>query len=205
MSNWIPKIGIAALIFAAGFSLAGQLRPVISPHLRGRAAAVTPNWDMKNWTIGKPMSLTQALGFRKNLLHPPALKAQLPSHVTHNTPKPKPKARSVRAAGLPKGGTPQANQRLGKVMAARFGWTGAQWMALNNIVMAESGWNQYAQNSGSGAYGIPQALPGSKMASVSPDWRSSAHAQIYWMLLYIRQRYGNPVNAWNFHLANGWY
>src|SRR5215813_3115157 len=69
----------------------------------------------------------------------------------------------------------------------------------------ESGWNKYARNPYSGAYGIPQALPGSKMASAGPNWRSRVSTQIRWGLRYIRARYGTPRRAWNHSQATGWY
>jgi hypothetical protein len=100
------------------------------------------------------------------------------------------------------GGTNAQNQALGQQMAAAYGWsTGAQWTALNNIVMAESGWNDNAANPTSNARGIAQNING---------WSSSyqqgnARQQIAWLLTYIKSRYGTPVMAWSFHLANGWY
>jgi hypothetical protein len=96
------------------------------------------------------------------------------------------------------------NKALGQTMCASVGWIGGQWTAFNNIVMAESGWNTLAENP-SGAYGIPQALPGSKMASAGANWRTSAGTQIRWMIGYIKGRYKTPEAAWSFHLANGWY
>jgi resuscitation-promoting factor RpfB len=96
-------------------------------------------------------------------------------------------------------------KNLGQQMAAAVGWTGAEWTALNNIVMAESGWNVHAQNPSSGAYGIPQSLPANKLATSGSNWQNSAAVQIAWMLKYIKQTYGDPIAAWNFHLANGWY
>jgi hypothetical protein len=111
----------------------------------------------------------------------------------------------VQSVGGGVGGTAAQNKALGQRMAAAFGWTGAQWTALNNIAMAESGWRTDATNPSSGAYGIPQALPASKLATAGSNWRTSAAVQIAWMLRYIKSTYGNPVNAWNFHLAHGWY
>ena len=206
-SRWITKGIVFSLVFAGGYI--SNMSPARAS-VNIQVVKMAPNWDMKNWTTGKPMSFFQALGFKKNLLNPPQLQPQLAiSAAKHasSTPrkKPAPKGRPVKSSGNPSGGTPQQNQRLGQVMAARYGWTGQQWTALNNIVMAESGWNTSATNPSSGAYGIPQALPGSKMGSIAGNWRTSAHTQIAWLLLYIRQRYGNPVNAWAFHLANGWY
>jgi hypothetical protein len=71
--------------------------------------------------------------------------------------------------------------------------------------MRESGWNRFAYNHSSGAYGIPQAVPGDKMASAGPDWRTSARTQILWGMGYIRARYGDPWNAWQHELRYGWY
>ncbi|MGW2613960.1 aggregation-promoting factor C-terminal-like domain-containing protein [Streptomyces sp. NPDC001500] len=81
----------------------------------------------------------------------------------------------------------------------------AQYQAFSNIVKHESGWNVSATNASSGAYGLVQALPGSKMASAGSDWKSNAKTQIKWGLNYMNSRYGSPVAAWNFWQANGWY
>lgn len=91
-------------------------------------------------------------------------------------------------------------------MAAAYGWgAGAEWTAFNNVAMSESGWCQFATNRQSGAYGIPQALPASKMGSAGGDWRTNPRTQIRWMLEYIKQRYKTPSKAWAFHQANNWY
>ncbi|MFI5682263.1 transglycosylase SLT domain-containing protein [Streptomyces sp. NPDC051636] len=81
----------------------------------------------------------------------------------------------------------------------------AQFNAFNNIVKRESGWNVTATNSSSGAYGLVQALPGTKMASAGSDWKTNAATQIKWGLDYMNSRYGSPVAAWKFWQANGWY
>ncbi|MER5192966.1 MULTISPECIES: transglycosylase SLT domain-containing protein [unclassified Streptomyces] len=81
----------------------------------------------------------------------------------------------------------------------------AQYKAFSNIVKHESGWNVSATNASSGAYGLVQALPASKMASAGSDWKSNAKTQIKWGLDYMNSRYGSPVAAWNFWQANGWY
>lgn len=108
----------------------------------------------------------------------------------------------------PQGGNPQSgsvraqNQALGKTMAVAYGWgDGAEWTALNNVVMSESGWDANAANPTSDARGIAQNING---------WSASYQAgnapqQIAWLLAYIKQRYGDPIKAWNFHLANNWY
>ncbi|MCX5269643.1 transglycosylase SLT domain-containing protein [Streptomyces sp. NBC_00199] len=81
----------------------------------------------------------------------------------------------------------------------------AQYKAFSNIVKHESGWDVDATNSSSGAYGLVQALPGSKMASAGSDWKTNAKTQIKWGLDYMNSRYGSPVGAWTFWQANGWY
>jgi hypothetical protein len=91
-------------------------------------------------------------------------------------------------------------------MLPSFHWSvRKQFRYLNWLWNRESGWNKYARNPYSGAYGIPQALPGSKMASAGPNWRSRASTQIRWGLRYIRARYGTPHRAWNHAQATGWY
>ncbi|AVV42862.1 transglycosylase SLT domain-containing protein [Streptomyces sp. ID05-04B] len=81
----------------------------------------------------------------------------------------------------------------------------AQYEAFSNIVKHESGWDVDATNASSGAYGLVQALPGSKMASAGSDWKTNAKTQIKWGLDYMNSRYGSPVGAWTFWQANGWY
>jgi len=90
-------------------------------------------------------------------------------------------------------------------MMPRFGWGKRQWTPLEKLWNRESGWNKYAQNPYSGAYGIPQAVPGSKMASVGNHWRTNATTQIRWGMRYIKGRYGRPRVAWEHELAYGWY
>lgn len=163
-------------------------------------------WDIKNWKQANSVTLLEALGITKAKANFPQLQGNtLPSQVQQSQGAPK--GASGGNTPPPTQGTPAQNAQLGQQMAAAqpYGWTGAQWDALNNIVMAESGWDDRATNPTSGAYGIPQALPGSKMASAGADWQTDSRTQIAWMLQYIQQRYGNPQNAWAFHLANGWY
>ncbi|HXT89190.1 MAG TPA: lytic transglycosylase domain-containing protein [Trebonia sp.] len=98
-------------------------------------------------------------------------------------------------------GTPQ---EIAAAMLAQRGWAG-QFSCLDSLWEHESGWNVYAENPSSGAYGIAQALPGSQMASAGPDWQSSAATQIRWGLNYIQNRYGSPCGAWDHEEATGWY
>ena len=85
-----------------------------------------------------------------------------------------------------------------------FGFTVGEMVSLDPLWMHESGWSTSAANS-SGAYGIPQALPGSKMATYGDDWRTNAATQISWGLSYIKGRYGTPAAAWAHFRAYNWY
>ncbi|MBR4414734.1 MAG: G5 domain-containing protein [Aeriscardovia sp.] len=95
-------------------------------------------------------------------------------------------------------GTPQT---IAQQMVAARGWSASQFTCLVELWQKESGWSVTAENP-SGAYGIPQALPGSKMG---PGWQSSATVQITWGLGYIAGRYGTPCNAWAHEVSDGWY
>ncbi|MEV0995120.1 transglycosylase SLT domain-containing protein [Nonomuraea sp. NPDC050202] len=96
------------------------------------------------------------------------------------------------------------NKTIAKAMVAARGWDSTQFRCLVKLWHRESGWNHRAGN-GSGAYGIPQALPGHKMASSGRDWRTNPRTQIKWGLGYIKQRYGSPCRAWGHFQSHGWY
>jgi len=91
---------------------------------------------------------------------------------------------------------PGSNRDIGKQIAEQWGWTGIEWQCLDNLFERESNWRHLIANPSSGAYGIPQALPGSKMASVGSDWKTNPATQITWGLGYIKGRYGTPCGAW---------
>jgi hypothetical protein len=100
---------------------------------------------------------------------------------------------------------PGSAQSIAYNMMSSFGFDPkTQFGCLNNIWTRESGWRYDAENA-SGAYGIPQALPGSKMASAGADWQTNPTTQIRWGLGYIKSVYGTPCNAWAFWQANGYY
>ena len=99
---------------------------------------------------------------------------------------------------------PGTAQRIAYNMLPSFGFSQDQFSCLNNIWTRESGWNYQAENA-SGAYGIPQALPGSKMASAGADWQTDPTTQIRWGLGYIKSTYGTPCDAWAFWQAHSYY
>ncbi len=100
---------------------------------------------------------------------------------------------------------PAAAKRIARSMLGRFHWRRRQFGYLNKLWNRESGWRVHAFNPRSGADGIPQAVPGRKMASAGRDWRSDARTQIRWGLRYIHSRYGSPRRAWTHEVHAGWY
>jgi hypothetical protein len=186
-----------------------QVKPEPQPSRKteryeGREMAASKWQGLNDWTTGK-MTVAQAFGVSKGTVKYPKLTAQLPATQAEVNTKYKglPKQDYVPASSA----TTKSNQELGQKMAAEqpYNWTGQQWIDLNNVVMAESGWDATIENPTSGAYGIPQALPGSKMASAGPNWETNAATQIKWMLGYIQSTYGTPSVAWAHEEAYGWY
>ena len=102
-------------------------------------------------------------------------------------------SRSVEAARNPLG----AKRFAKEMMATEYGWGEGQYKCLNRLWTKESNWNYQARNPRSGAHGIAQALPASKMEKVGTDWRTNPITQIQWGLLYVSERYDTPCAAWN--------
>jgi hypothetical protein len=112
--------------------------------------------------------------------------------------------------GSPKQGTWKKidvrNATIGKGLASEKGWSGSEWTALLELWACESSWGHLKANyEGSGAYGIPQSLPASKMASHGEDYLVNPKVQILWGLDYIANRYGSPSKALEFHYTMNWY
>jgi len=100
---------------------------------------------------------------------------------------------------------PNSNRGIGQRLAADRGFSGNQFLCLDQLWTRESNWRTNAGNPVTGAYGIPQALPGSKMASTGSDWRHNPATQITWGLGYIEGRFGTPCSAWSYFQSVGWY
>jgi hypothetical protein len=100
---------------------------------------------------------------------------------------------------------PGSAQAYAAGAVASRGWGGDQFNCLVKLWQKESNWRVNAANSSSGAYGIPQSLPGSKMASAGADWQTNPATQIEWGLGYISGRYGTPCGAWGHSVDVGWY
>ena len=113
----------------------------------------------------------------------------------HSAPKP------AAIAGIPSSGSAQA---IALAMLTAQGMGNDEFSCLVSLWNRESHWSVTAENP-NGAYGIPQAKPGNKMASAGPDWQTNATTQITWGLGYIKGRYGTPCGAWAHSQATGWY
>ncbi|WP_202977014.1 lytic transglycosylase domain-containing protein [Ornithinimicrobium flavum] len=94
---------------------------------------------------------------------------------------------------------------IAQSMLGSYGWGMDQWSCLDSLWQKESGWNHLAMNPSSGAYGIPQSLPGNKMATAGADWQTNPATQIRWGLGYISGRYGTPCAAWAHSQRVNWY
>ncbi len=110
-----------------------------------------------------------------------------------------------RSGGRLGSGSALVYQQYAATVCRSYGWSETDVECLISLWNKESGWNPYAYNASSGAYGIPQALPGSKMASKGSDYQTNYQTQINWGLSYISSRYGNPQTAWGHWLSTGWY
>jgi hypothetical protein len=98
-----------------------------------------------------------------------------------------------------------AKAAAASIASSQYGWGDSQFSCLSNLWQKESGWSYQAYNASSGATGIPQALPGSKMASIGNDWETNATTQIKWGLQYIASSYGTPCSAWSHSQSVNWY
>jgi hypothetical protein len=152
-----------------------------------KSVTVAPNHD--------PAAQERMAAEARSLTAQAAAVAAVAGATATAPPKPKHKkqkraARAVKRAPL----TPKEMAR--QLVAQHKGWKPAQFTCLDKLWTRESGWNPHNLNGGSGAYGIPQSLPASKMATFGSDWRDNPLTQIKWGLWYIAGRYGTPCNAW---------
>ena len=132
------------------------------------------------------------------------IKAELEAAAKRAAEEKAARERALRNRGYEPGVT-DPKEIARQILKNKFNYGSSQFDCFNNIIMRESKWDINATNPSSGAYGIPQALPGSKMASVGGDWRTNPATQIIWGIKYMKDRYGSPCGAWSFKRANGWY
>ena len=147
-----------------------------------------------HWQTARKQAAKKAAAARIANAQSSAVPAAQP--VAAAQPSPSPTVAPPAASGSP--------QQIAEAMLGSFGWSSSQFSCLDPLWAHESGWSVTAANP-DGAYGIPQALPGSKMASAGPDWQTDAATQIRWGLEYIQATYGSPCGAWAHEQATGWY
>jgi hypothetical protein len=160
----------------------------VSPHDSAAARAMAPA-PAVGALEGQSFAIEDALG---DLQHPGAVRDEFAVSRISTAP----------AAGRPDPGTAKA---IAYEMLIARGWGEAEFSCLVALWQRESNWNVNAHNPTSGAHGIPQALPGDKMATVADDWETNPVTQITWGLGYIAGRYGTPCGAWEHSERKGWY
>jgi hypothetical protein len=205
MSRALPLV-LAAVMTAgvAGAALLPDSHLGNAPGVAARAdSAITPVSPLDWSTAG--MYAGRAVAARKAAVAKAAAKAAAQAAAAEQARKDRAAAAERRASrsrsyAPVSYGSPRDIAR--SQLAAR-GWAD-QFGCLDSLWQKESSWSIYASNS-SGAYGIPQALPGSKMASVGSDWRTNPATQIRWGLGYIAERYGSPCAAWSHSQSSNWY
>ncbi|MCW2571301.1 MAG: lytic transglycosylase protein [Frankiales bacterium] len=203
MSRVLP-LALAAVITAGvtGAALLPDPKPAAAQALPGGLSArtdsaITPvsplDWSTAGMTMGRALSQQKAAQQR-------AAKAAAAEEARKARARAA-ERRASRSRFAPVAyGSPRA---IARTQLAARGWSD-QFGCLDSLWSRESGWRVYASNA-SGAYGIPQALPGSKMASAGDDWRTNPATQIRWGLGYIAASYGSPCAAWQHSESHGWY
>ncbi len=187
-------------MFASFAALAFVLVSVTSPMSQNQAAAaeITAQLD-----LGPTQQLTVAGDYSTEVVRDGFGATAKPEPVVPVAPKtPTGGGRAAPVAGTPDPGSAKA---IAHDMVLARGWGEDQYSCLVALWNRESGWNAFAMNKSSGAYGIPQALPGTKMASAGADWATNPATQITWGLGYITGRYSTPCGAWQASETKGWY
>jgi hypothetical protein len=194
------------LSFAFTAAMGFLLVNVVDPY-SGAANAATAYTVVTSRYEGKEIQTYVVAGAYQNNVTRDANSVKAPP------PPPPPKPTTVAtgsssaSGGAPAAGTPDPGsaQAIAQADLLARGWGADQFNCLVALWNRESHWNVYSYNAGSGAYGIPQALPGSKMASAGADWATNPATQITWGLGYITGRYGTPCGAWSHSESTGWY
>jgi hypothetical protein len=188
------SVATAASATAATWSQAPQGQAARTPHLTVTAQLARPVPEAARQDSDSSATLVQhAYRFRL---------AQAQAAIARRQAAKKAAERAARKAAAAAPGSPR---QIAQAMLGSFGWPASEFSCLDPLWAHESGWSVSAYNAGSGAFGIPQALPGSRMASAGPDWQTNPATQIKWGLEYIKGTYGSPCAAWAHSQATGWY
>ncbi|MBK5307384.1 MAG: transglycosylase SLT domain-containing protein [Frankiaceae bacterium] len=201
MSRALPLVLVAVITAGtAGAALLPDSAESLEQRTGVHALAETPvrPVDLGDWTtagrhVGNAVALQQAAQAR-------AAKAAAQERASKARALEAERRASRARRSTVSYGSPKA---IAQSMLAQRGWSD-QWSCLDSLWSKESGWRVYASNP-SGAYGIPQAMPGSKMASAGSDWRTNPATQIRWGLGYIAGAYGSACAAWRHSQSHNWY
>jgi hypothetical protein len=180
-------VGSMASAHAAASSATIKIRSVSVAPTSHRITAPVPTSALDDKAAAKAIAAERA-----SLSGQAAAVAAAAGSTKTAKPKPKKKPRASRA----KKRVPLTPREVARQLVADKGWKSAEFTCLDELWTRESGWNTHEENGGSGAYGIPQSLPGRKMASFGADWRDNPTTQIKWGLWYIAERYSTPCAAW---------
>lgn len=210
--RWSRRRGVVAVfaaLAAAGFAVSA-IAPLGAVSTQAHAAELDP-MSLYEHTIADAQAFVAASSEQ-------TLEREQLNYTVYVTPTPTPTptpTATVTAKTTAGGSTgwsppfvapdPGSAQAIAYEMVLARGWGDDQFACLVALWKKESGWRVNAYNAGSGAYGIPQALPGSKMASAGADWETNPATQISWGLGYIGGRYGTPCGAWDHSQRKGWY
>ena len=208
----MPRSRIIAAGAALTTTLAVQAAPALSSALDSgpaATAAMPASWELERALAGRTAAESHATSVavekqRKEAERKARAKARAKAKAKAEKQRREAEERAARARAA-QGGTPAQNRALGMQMCADRGWSASQCADLGTLWQKESGWSSRAHNGSSGAHGIPQALPGSKMSSHGADWATNPRTQIAWGLDYIAGRYGNPSSALAHSYSRGWY
>jgi hypothetical protein len=181
-----------------------QLTGVTFAQRASQVRATETQYAVAQWTAAKKQAAAARAAATAAVTAAPTVTigATVTAATAGQSPAPSasPQPTATATAKAPSG----SPQQIAEAMLGSFGWSSSQFACLDPLWARESGWSVTAENP-SGAYGIPQALPGAKMASTGPDWQTSAATQIKWGLGYIKNTYGSPCGAWAHEQATGWY
>lgn len=185
-------------------------RQVLRERESAHAAAIAPQREAESQASAKAADAAKAAARRADKVQVAVSRKQEREKTTGAGGTTKPGAGSEKAKPFP-GPIPAScnvysgNRKTGCAILVQQGFKLDQMACLDKLWSRESGWNHKAYNGGSGATGIPQALPGSKMASAGADWKTNPATQIRWGLGYIKSRYKTPCAAWGHSERDGWY
>jgi hypothetical protein len=204
VASFVPANGLAstvALVGAAGVAVGAGALAVNTQGDAGAAAdlAAGPTADVSG-LMRQHAAASDAGGVSRSGSRQPVVAQERADKAAAM-----PASRQEVAGAVTETVVPTDPRDIAMTMLADYGWSTDQFSCLDALYAHESGWSVSAANPYSGAYGIPQALPGDKMSSAGSDWQTNPQTQLEWGLSYIQDRYGTPCGAWSFWESNNYY